>query len=1010
MYEFAVPVEDHLEFVDNPNTLFSLAIGLVGDAAAALATSVEGDDRRETAASILSFASTFFDSYIDARLDGEVREEFSLLAAASYYLQDAPGNARLLVSRIEPPARPGAQSLDWLVYKLLRSDFDVPVEEDFSRTLAVAVLKGLEAFFRAAGDSGPILDLAREIRAQAYREGDGRAVLYADLSLAIVQKKFENASRFQLPRASNLSLEAWLDVVRKDGFISELWPAQRRICDAGLLRGRSGVVQMPTSAGKTRATELIIRSAFLADRTQLAVIVSPFRALCHDIRADLAKAFSGENIGLDEASDSFQFDVDFEALFERKAVLIVTPEKLLYILRREPELAFRIGLIIYDEGHQFDSLGRGAGYELLLTSLKLLLPDTTQTVLMSAVIANAHSVAEWLIGDADAVVNGEGLLPTSRSVAFASWATQVGQLKYVNPLDPEDDEFFVPRVIEGVVLGARPGERAPRRFPIHENGTSIGLYLGLKVVGNGSVAIFCGRKDTAANLCATAVEIFDRGYGQAAPIAVSDREEVGRLRFLFERNFGAEADATRAAELAIFPHHANVPHGLRLSIEHAMKESLIRFVICTSTLAQGVNLPIKYLIVTGVYQGTERIMVRDFHNLIGRAGRAGMHTEGSVIFSQNNVFDQRRDRRQGWRWQTACDLLNPQNSEPCASSILLLFVPFTYGRPARSILLDMATIHTLVFDDPDEIDRVVADIIESFPDADPKAVRRYLEGRAHILQSVASFLLAHLEFGDASLIDDADILCSNTLAYHLADEEQRAALILLFRNITSYVAEQAPTDELRQSIRRSALAPATVRQLTIWVAENIEGLRLNLFLDALFEAVAGQMIQYSTSDAITSLSDPNAAVGVAALWIQGQSFQQIHTMLVASDVRIGGNRRRVTVEDTVGICENGLGYDGAMLVSTLGDLAALLDEDLGEALALLQKRLKYGLPTAGAIAFFEIGFADRTVSLVLSEAFPHAVDRLTATLTLRASRAEADELIRPFPIYFRSVLDELTRG
>ena len=133
-------------------------------------------------------------------------------------------------------------------------------------------------------------------------------------------------------------------------------------------------------------------------------------------------------------------------------------------------------------------------------------------------------------------------------------------------------------------------------------------------------------------------------------------------------------------------------------------------------------------------------------------------------------------------------------------------------------------------------------------------------------------------------------------------------------------------------------------------------------------------------------------------------------MLVASDVRIGGNRRRVTVEDTVGICENGLGYDGAMLVSTLGDLAALLDEDLGEALALLQKRLKYGLPTAGAIAFFEIGFADRTVSLVLSEAFPHAVDRLTATLTLRASRAEADELIRPFPIYFRSVLDELTRG
>jgi replicative superfamily II helicase len=130
---------------------------------------------------------------------------------------------------------------------------------------------------------------------------------------------------------------------------------------------------MPTSAGKTRATELIIRSAFLANRTSLAVIVSPFRSLCHDIRAYLAKAFNGETIGINEATDASQLDLTVEELWQRKTVLIVTPEKLLYILRRTPELAQQIGLIIYDEGHQFDSPGRGAAYELLLTSLKLLL-------------------------------------------------------------------------------------------------------------------------------------------------------------------------------------------------------------------------------------------------------------------------------------------------------------------------------------------------------------------------------------------------------------------------------------------------------------------------------------------------------------------------------------------------------------------------------------------------------------------------------------------------------------
>jgi POLQ-like helicase len=126
-----------------------------------------------------------------------------------------------------------------------------------------------------------------------------------------------------------------------------------------------------------------------------------------------------------------------------------------------------------------------------------------------------------------------------------------------------------------------------------------------------------------------------------------------------------------------------------LAIEFAMKESLIHFVICTSTLAQGVNLPIRYLIVTGVYQGGDRILVRDFHNLIGRAGRAGMHTEGSVIFADTKVFDKKRDRRDRWRWRTAKELLDPSNSEPSASSISAIFEPFSYGQPMRIVILDI---------------------------------------------------------------------------------------------------------------------------------------------------------------------------------------------------------------------------------------------------------------------------------------------------------------------------------
>jgi Lhr-like helicase len=241
--------------------------------------------------------------------------------------------------------------------------------------------------------------------------------------------------------------------------------------------------------------------------------------------------------------------------------------------------------------------------------LKLLLAAETQIVLISAVIANASSIANWLIGDEEAVIGGAGLIPTARSIAFASWHDRVGRLEYVSPQDPDDIEFFVPRVIDAITLPRIGRERTDRLFPQAEDGSSVGLYLGLKLVSNGSIAIFCGRKDTAANICGDAATLFERTVDFQAPVEYSDPAEVEKLASLFAYHLGSTARATRSATLGIFPHHANVPHGLRLAIEFAMKANLIRFVVCTSTLAQGVNLPIRYLIVTGVYQGrTTRLL------------------------------------------------------------------------------------------------------------------------------------------------------------------------------------------------------------------------------------------------------------------------------------------------------------------------------------------------------------------------------------------------------------------
>ena len=82
------------------------------------------------------------------------------------------------------------------------------------------------------------------------------------MAIAVLQSKIEHSTWKTLPAYSGLALDTWRSILQKDTFIKELWPAQHLLGKKGVLQGASAVVQMPTSAGKTKSTELILRSAF----------------------------------------------------------------------------------------------------------------------------------------------------------------------------------------------------------------------------------------------------------------------------------------------------------------------------------------------------------------------------------------------------------------------------------------------------------------------------------------------------------------------------------------------------------------------------------------------------------------------------------------------------------------------------------------------------------------------------------------------------------------------------
>lgn len=1019
MLEYGIPEEHHIKITQDPAKLFTISIGLLGDLAAAVNRDEPDPDSLSELRNNLLFSARFFDSYLQSKLNETLDPYLVLLGSASYYLCDLPGSASVLAKRIDGdcPDLDG-DGLEDLLLWLLQADLGTY----FGRTegpfgvFIDRVSKWILRFFEDGTGEDNLLDLATKLREAVYEFGTPRQLLFGDVIAAVLRKKLENSAWNALPSYSELPRDKWLHALQKESFIKELWPAQHLLGKYGVLKGKSAIVQMPTSAGKTKATELILRSAFLADRVSLAIIVAPFRALCHEIKNSLVEAFHNESTKVDELSDALQTDFEIAKFLGHQQILVVTPEKLLYVLRHAPKLATHVGLLIFDEGHQFDSGTRGITYELLLTSLRSMIPKGAQKVLISAVISNAKAVGEWLNGEPN-VVEGITLIPTFRSVGFASWLDQLGRIEYVDNRDAEQNEFFVPRVIERFNLGKKKRERTDRFFPEKSDGQAIALYLGLKLVPNGSIAVFCGRKSTAASVCEKAVDIIERGSPLALPLEFSNPQEVERLRYLHVENLGADAPASKNAEHGIFSHHGNTPHGIRLAVEYAMRENLVRFVVCTSTLAQGVNLPIRYLIVTSVYQGMERIKVRDFHNLIGRAGRAGMHTEGSILFADPVIYDKRKARNDKWRWEQVKELLEPRNSEPCISNLLSIFEPIKSDDEKYTITMEALNFARAYISDPDEVAKLASGIAAQHGDEgfSRDGVERQVAWRISLICAVESFLLSHWDETEDGL-SEADVirLAEGTLAFFLADDQKKEHIRELFQLLAENISANITDPARRKIYGRTLYGVQDAQAIEGWVQLNAASLLSIVDETEVLDFAWPLLTQHINGGIFMKFNKPEVLKEIAHGWIGGKPFSDLLKIIRKRKTKMicGTQRREFKIDHVIDVCEGTLAYEGALLIGALCEFIETLDQDgtgdLITCLQLFQKRLKYGLPTETTIALYELGFSDRVISQDLTASLNmSATQKKDLVKALKQDRDGAIAVMEKYPGYFQERMNEI---
>ncbi|PYC06843.1 hypothetical protein DMX04_03240 [Pseudomonas koreensis] len=970
-YEFGIEEQFHIDLPQDPKRLLVFTVGILGELAAS--ESRENDDRyeyREILKEQLILAGQYFESMSTARLTPEIDEYLKILSSASYYLADMPGSSLVLARSI--PDSPGHLTdsklelfLVWLLKSDLSKNFTLSPVSQYNEQIQRTAL-AFRAFINMEADAWDVEEELSVFRNLIYSSGTDREILIADTITALVKRKMHNSSLVCLPKYTGLSVDQWRSALSSDRFMKEFWPGQRLVGELGVLKGQSAVMQMPTSAGKTKSAELIIRSAFLSGRAKLAVVVAPFRALCREITYGFLQSFEHDSINVNELRDITNVDEEEQEFLKfllgeayrgkyDHTIIVSTPEKLVYLLRHEPALAEKINLLIFDEGHQFDSGKRGVTYELLIASLKDAVQKDAQKVLISAVMSNAKTIGEWLNGETGEYIQGSNWLPSIKSVAFLSWITEMGQLSYLGRDNKFDSGLYVPQIIQQVNLGRREGEKDDFIFPLRDKTSTVSCYLGLKLCHQGPVAIFCGDKRSVTTLCKTIVDIYERGFPTPKPSDISDHDELSKIAFLSNLHFSGSHIFSQAIPLGVLPHSSAVPNGLRISVEWAMDRKVAHLVVCTSTLAQGVNLPIKYLLVSSTMQAGRRISTREFQNLIGRAGRSGYHTEGSIIFTDPKIYDKRHSWQGRPNWIRTLKLLDFNNSEACISSLSEIIAPFKF---------EHATDDLLNFIQQPAARRsqwVQWGVINNIEVTDLLAEMDYKE---QTLNAIESYFLSLLKDDKSLLQLEAFLsLAEDTLAYYLAEETERARLLEIFSIIHRRLQSLPP--EKFSYYGRTLLGLDQLIFIEHWIDDNLWELE---FCDSpieLLDSCWPLLSKFANTKIVSNIRPDDKSIEIAKLWCKGESYHEIFTYAKTNNIKIQAKSRlySITQEHIVDFC-TALSYDGMLIIGSLADIIegrSLNDTILAYARSL-QNQLKLGLSDEFHMWLYGQGYADREVS------------------------------------------------
>ncbi|XP_076767042.1 mutagen-sensitive 301 [Xylocopa sonorina] len=367
---------------------------------------------------------------------------------------------------------------------------------------------------------------------------------------------------------------------------------------------RNLIYALPTSGGKTLVAEILMLKELLCNKRN-AIFVLPFVAIVQE-KVQAMTPFALQLNFLIEEYAAAKGTYPPKKRRKKNSMYMCTIEKALGLVNSliEENRFNEIGIIVVDELHLLgDSGGRGASLEVLLTKA-LYVNENIHIVGMSATIGNLDEIAEFL--------NADLYTGNFRPVEIKEYVKCDSNIWL---LDLKTEELLT----DVKKSNYRYSKSAAAIDPDQIGG------LVMDVIPEDSCLVFCSSRKNCENVALLLVKVLFKSLKEYK------KDEKQKLLDALKNEEGLCPILDKTIKFGVAYHHSGLTSEERRLLEDAFRVGTLCVICCTSTLAAGVNLPARRVILRSPYVGNQFLNLSRYKQMVGRAGRTGMGNIGESI-------------------------------------------------------------------------------------------------------------------------------------------------------------------------------------------------------------------------------------------------------------------------------------------------------------------------------------------------------------------------------------------